>query len=93
MGIEEKGKGSLPQEEKEKYRRLYDISRDSFTEQINRIEALDRKAQINLVVIGIVVGFGMFKPEVISDLVTKISICHLVNSLQILSLAGSFLFL
>jgi hypothetical protein len=90
MVPEEKTKEPLPPEEKEKYRRLYDISRDSFTEQINRIEALDRKAQINLVVIGIVLSFGLFKPELISDLVSKINICYLISFLQILSFAGSF---
>jgi uncharacterized membrane protein len=81
---------SIPPEEKEKYHRLYDIGRDSFLEQVNRVDSLDRKAQINLVVIGIVVGFGLFKPELISDLVSKISACHLINSLQILCLALSF---
>lgn len=90
MGPEEKTKEPLPPDEKEKYRRLYDISRDSFTEQINRIEALDRKAQINLVVIGIVLSFGLFKPDLISDLVSKINICQLIGSLQVLSLTSSF---
>jgi hypothetical protein len=53
MSTEEKKKESLPPEEKEKYRRLYDIGKDSFLEQLSRIDSLDRKAQINLVVIGI----------------------------------------
>lgn len=90
MTAEEKKKEYLPPEEREKYRRLYDIGRDSFIEQVNRIDSLDKKAQINLVVIGIVVGFGLFKPELISDLVSKIGACHLISSLQILCLAVSF---
>ena len=90
MRPEEKTKEPLPPGEKEKYRRLYDIGRESFIEQVNRIDSLDRKAQINLVVIGIVVGFGLFKPELISDLVSKIAAWNLINSLQILCLGVSF---
>jgi hypothetical protein len=92
MSTEEKKKESLPPEEKEKYRRLYDIGKDSFLEQLSRIDSLDRKAQMNVVVIVVILSFGLFKPELISDLVSKISTYHLINSLQILSLALSFLF-
>lgn len=66
MAQEEKKKESLPPEEKEKYRQIYEIARDSFQEQRGRIENLERKAQINLVAIGIVLSFGFFKMEVIS---------------------------
>lgn len=85
-------KESLSSEEKQKYHQIYKIARDSFLEQLNRIDSLDRKAQINLVVIGIVVGFGLFRPELISDLVSKIKTQHLISSFQILSLAVSFFF-
>jgi hypothetical protein len=50
MALNEKKKESLPQEEREKYREIFQIARDSFQEQMGRIENLGRKAQINLVI-------------------------------------------
>lgn len=87
-----KRKSLFPRKKKQKYHQIYEIARDSFIEQLNRIESLEKKAQINLVIIGIVLGFGLFKPELISDLVSKINFQYFVNSFQLLSLAISFLF-
>ena len=81
---------SLPLEEKEKYREIFQIARDSFQEQIGRIENLERKAQINLVIIGIVLSFGFFKTEIISDALPAINIRDFLKTCQIISLGVSF---
>lgn len=88
--LPEKRKESLPPEEKEKYRQIYEIARDSLLEQLNRIEALEKKAQINLLVIGIVLSFGFFKTEAISNVFSGISIRDFVKSSQIVTLVVSF---
>lgn len=81
---------SLPQEEKEKYKQIYEIARDSFQEQMGRIENLERKAQINLVIIGIVLSFGFFNPEAISGLFLGITVLHIVRFCQLLLFVASF---
>lgn len=78
-------------EERGKYHQIYEIARDSFLEQLNRIDSLDRKAQINLAVIGIVLGFGLFKTEPISNLVSQISLKNLFLFSQFLCLTISFI--
>lgn len=80
----------MPAEEREKYHQIYQIARDSFLEQLTRIDSLDRKAQINLLVIGIVLGFGLFKTEFISNLVTQITLRNFILFCQLLCLAISF---
>lgn len=90
MMAEEKTEMSFPVEEKEKYREIFQIARDSFQEQISRIENLERKAQINLVIIGIVLSFGFFKTEVISNAFSGINIHDFVKSCQTISLIVSF---
>lgn len=77
-------------EEREKWHQIYQIARDSFLEQLNRIDSLDRKAQINLIVIGIVLGFGLFKTEFISTLVAQITVRNFILFSQFLCLASSF---
>jgi hypothetical protein len=90
MTAEEKKKEYLPPEEREKYHQIYEIARDSLVEQLKRIETLEKKAQINLVVIGIVLGFGLFKIEVISNLFSAISIWDIVKSSQMIFFIISF---
>lgn len=90
MTPEEKMKESLPQEEKEKYKQIYEIARDSFQEQMGRIENLERKAQINLVAIGIVPSFGFFKIDVISDIFSGITVLKILKACQLLLLVLSF---
>lgn len=77
-------------EEREKWHQIYEIARDSFRERFDRIDSLDRKAQINLLVIGIVLGFGFFKTEFISNLVTQITPRNFILFSQLLCLAISF---
>jgi hypothetical protein len=91
MVLEEKKIESLPQEEKEKYKQIYEIARDSFLEQLNRIESLDKKAQINLAVIGIVLGLGLFKTELLSNSISQITLKDFVVFSQFLCLVISFL--
>jgi hypothetical protein len=91
MAQEEKKKESLPPEEKEKYRQIYEIAKDSFLEQLNRIESLDKKAQINLAIIGIVLGLGFFKTELLSNLISQITLKNFVVFSQFLCLVISFL--
>jgi hypothetical protein len=79
-------------EEREKYRRLHEIARDSFYEQLDRAESFDRKAQINLIIIGIIVGFGFYKAEFMSDLIAGFSLRCLINSLKAICLGLSFSF-
>lgn len=47
--------------DREKYKAIYDLCKNAFDEQISRIESMDRKAQTNLVMIGILLGVGIFK--------------------------------
>jgi len=91
MSMEEKKKEPLPPEEKEKYHQIYEIAKDSFVEQNNRIDSLDKKAQINLAVIGIVLGFGLFKTELFSDLISRITFQYFINLFQLFTLVASFL--
>jgi hypothetical protein len=79
-------------EDREKYRRLYEIARDSFYEQLARSESFDRKAQINLLLIGIVVGFGFYKAEFLSNLIASVSLKCLINSLETICVVLSFSF-
>jgi hypothetical protein len=83
---------ACPPEEREKYRRLYEITRDSFNEQFNRFDSFDRKAQINLIVIGIVLGFGFYKVESMSELISGVRAKGVFNSPEAISLALSFAF-
>jgi hypothetical protein len=81
----------MTNEEREKYKQIYEIAKDSFLEQLNRIESLDKKAQINLAVIGIVLGFGLFKTELISNLILQITLRDFVIISQFSCLVISFL--
>ncbi len=69
---------------------MFQIARDSFQEQMGRMENLERKAQINLVIIGIVLSFGFFKIEAISGVLSGINIRNFAKSCQIISLVVSF---
>lgn len=82
----------MPPEEREKYHQIYEVARDAFLEQLNRIEFLDKKAQINLVVIGIVLSFGAFRTDQIANLINQARPVGLITFLQLAFLLGAFIF-
>jgi len=85
-------KAEISPEEKEKYRQIYEVARDAFLEQLNRVEFLDKKAQINLVVIGIVLSLGAIRTDLIANLIRQSHLGTLIISLQVALLLCAFIF-
>jgi hypothetical protein len=79
-------------EEREKYRQIYEVARDAFLEQLSRVEFHDKKAQINLVVIGIVLSLGAVRTDQIVGLIRQSHLGGLIIPLQLALILCAFIF-
>ena len=79
-------------EERGKYHQIYEVARDAFLEQLNRVEFLDRKAQINLVIIGIVLSLGAVRVDQIVSLIKQSHLGGLIIPFQLALILCAFIF-